>query len=72
MEIIDLKDGYKFQMINTKSFAVSIDDETKVFCPFCYSKIDESTDCCPACHKNIPQLIYFHGDDQTWIASGNE
>lgn len=72
MEIIDTKDGYNFKLCGNKTFAVPEGNDTVAFCPFCYSQIEFSDDKCPCCKKNIPQIIYYHGDDQTWIASGNE
>jgi len=72
MEIVDIKEGYYFKLTGTKTFAVLKDNENAAFCPFCYSQLNFSDDKCPVCNKNIPQIIYFHGDDQTWIASGNE
>lgn len=72
MEIVDTREGYIFKLFGNKTFAVSEGNETAAFCPFCYSQINFSDDKCSFCNKNIPQIIYFHGDDQTWIASGNE
>lgn len=72
MEIVDIKEGFIFKMTGTKTFAVRSDRNDLYFCPFCYNQVSESDCKCPSCNKNIPELIYFHGDDQTWIASGNE
>lgn len=72
MEIVDTREGFFFKLSGNKTFAVSADDATAAFCPFCYKRISFSDDRCGFCGKNIPEIIYFHGDDQTWIASGNE
>ncbi|MCQ2595947.1 MAG: hypothetical protein MJ196_11865 [Treponemataceae bacterium] len=72
MEIVDTRDGYIFKITGHKTFAVLSGNDSVAYCPFCYNQIDFADDKCPFCHKNIPELIYFHGDDQTWIASGNE
>ena len=72
MEIVDTREGYLFKMTGTKTFAVLESREDIAFCPFCYNQMSLEEDKCPNCGKNIPELIYFHSDDQTWIASGNE
>lgn len=72
MEIVDTREGYHFKMTATKTFAVLDGRDDVAFCPFCYSQIGFDDDKCASCGKNMPELIYFHGDDQTWIASGNE
>ena len=72
MEIVDTREGYNFKIFGNKTFAVIAGNDTVAFCPFCYSQINFSDDRCPCCNKNIPELIYYHGDDDTWIASGNE
>lgn len=72
MEIVDTRDGFLFKIAGHKTFAVREGDDSSAFCPFCYSQMTFEEDKCPACGKNVPELIYFHGDDQTWIASGNE
>lgn len=72
MEIVDTREGFIFKIAGNKTFAVLSDRDDVAFCPFCYSQINFSDDKCPCCGKNIPEIIYYHGDDQTWIASGNE
>ena len=72
MEIIDIKDGFKFKTVQNKTFAFLGGDDNKAFCPFCYNQISFELDKCLFCNKNIPQIIYYHAEDQTWIASGNE
>ncbi|WP_407400565.1 hypothetical protein [Treponema sp.] len=72
MEIVDVREGYLFKIVGDKTFAVQENNDGVAFCPFCYSQIDFADGRCPCCQKNIPEIIYFHGDDQTWIASGNE
>ncbi len=72
MEIVDIKDGYIFKIAGNKTFAVLSGNDDTAFCPFCYGKVNFTDDKCAFCGKNIPEIIYFHGDDQTWIASGNE
>lgn len=72
MQIVDTKDGYFFKITGSKTFAVQDGNDDVVFCPFCYSQANLSEDKCPSCGKNIPEIIYYHGDDDTWIASGNE
>ena len=59
-------------MMGAKTFAVLNNTDDIAFCPFCYAQMSFDDDKCPNCNKNIPELIYYHGDDQTWIASGNE
>lgn len=72
MEIVDTRDGYFFKIVGNKTFAVQSDNPENGFCPFCYSGLDFSVERCSCCGKKIPEIIYYHGDDQTWIASGNE
>lgn len=72
MEIVDTKEGFFFKIMGNKTFAVPQDNDSVVFCPFCYNQVNAEDDKCSFCNKNIPEIIYFHGDDQTWIASGNE
>ena len=72
MEIVDTREDYHFKMLGAKTFAVLNSREDIAFCPFCYTQMSFDDDKCPNCGKNIPELIYYHGDDQTWIASGNE
>lgn len=72
MEIVDIRDGYNFKITGNKTFAILSGKDDVVFCPFCYSQTNIADDRCPLCKKNIPQIIYYHGDDDTWIASGNE
>lgn len=72
MEVVDTKKGYNFKLTGNKTFAVLAGNDNAVFCPFCYSPLNESDDKCTNCGKNIPQVIYYHGEDDTWIASGNE
>ncbi len=71
MEIVDTREGFLFKICGNKTFAVAEGNDIQAYCPFCYNQISFSDDKCPACQKNIPEIIYFHGDDQTWIASGN-
>lgn len=72
MEIIDTKEGYYFKLFEHKTFAVQAENDSVAFCPFCYNQISFSDDTCGFCNKKIPEIIYYHGDDDTWIASGNE
>lgn len=72
MEIVDTRDGYYFKLVGCKTFAVLSGNDDNVFCPFCYGQANISDDRCPSCNKKIPELIYYHGDDDTWIASGSE
>lgn len=72
MENVNLKDGYNFRMLINKTLAVRSGINDVFYCPFCYSQISESEAKCGACGKNFPELIYYHSDDETWIASGNE
>lgn len=72
MEIVDTREGYNFKICGSKTFAVQTGNDEVVFCPFCYSQLNSSDDKCTSCGKNIPQVIYYHGEDDTWIASGNE
>ncbi len=72
MEIVDTREGYLFKILGNKTFAVLSENENFVFCPFCYKQINPVDDKCTCCRKNIPEIIYYHGDDDTWIASGNE
>lgn len=72
MEIVDTKEGYNFKICGNKTYAVQSGREDVVYCPFCYSQLNINDDKCAACGKNIPQVIYYHGEDDTWIASGNE
>lgn len=70
MEIVDIREGYNFKLTGNKTFAVLTGRDDVVFCPFCYNQTSADEDKCAACGKNIPQIIYYHGDDDTWIASG--
>jgi len=72
MENVDIKEGYNFRLTGTKTLAVQSGVEGVFYCPFCYSQTLEAETRCKACNKNFPQLIYYHSDDDTWIASGNE
>lgn len=72
MEVIDTKEGYIFKLCGNKTFAVQNGRDDVVFCPFCYNQANEEEVKCASCGKNIPQVIYYHGEDDTWIASGNE
>lgn len=72
MEIVDTKEGFFFKIKGVRTFAVLTGNEESVFCPFCYSQVKETDDKCAFCSKRIPEIIYYHGDDDTWIASGNE
>lgn len=72
MEIVDTREGYNFKITGSKTFAVLSGRDDAVFCPFCYSQVNPADEKCAFCSKNIPQVIYYHGEDDTWIASGNE
>ena len=72
MENVDLKDGYNFRIVVNKTLAVQTGVDGIFYCPFCYGQVSESESRCKSCNKNFPQLIYYHSDDDTWIASGNE
>ena len=72
MEIVNIKEGYNFRIFPGKTLAVEAGIENVFYCPFCYSQANESESKCPVCNKNYPELIYYHSDDDTWIASGNE
>ncbi|MCQ2572344.1 MAG: hypothetical protein MJ182_00430 [Treponema sp.] len=72
MEIIDTREGYNFKLFEHKTFAVLAGNDSIAFCPFCYSQVNFSDSQCSFCKKNIPEIIYYHGDDDTWIASGND
>jgi len=71
MEIVNTKEGYNFRMMPGKTLAFNTQDNS-FYCPFCYSPASEADTKCHACNKNYPELVYYHGDDDTWIASGNE
>lgn len=72
MEIVGTREGYNFKITGNKTFAVLAGRDDAVFCPFCYCRLNIADEKCSSCGKNIPQVIYYHGDDDTWIASGNE
>ncbi len=72
MEIVNTRDGYLFKIIGNKTFAVQSGRDDVVYCPFCYTQSNQAEDKCSICSKNFPEIIYYHGDDDTWIASGNE
>lgn len=72
MELVNTKEGFNFKILIDKTLAVKSGEEGVFYCPFCYSKTLESESKCSVCNKNFPELIYYHGDDDTWIASGNE
>ena len=70
MENVNTKEGFFFRIKGSKTFAVPENDDGTVFCPFCYGQVQVEIEKCPCCGKTIPELIYYHGDDDTWIASG--
>lgn len=72
MEIVDTKEGYFFKITGSKTFAVQAGRDDVVYCPFCYNQANLADEKCNNCGKKIPEIIYYHGDDDTWIASGNE
>lgn len=72
MEIVNLREGYNFKLLLNKTLVIQTGIENVFYCPFCYCKTEESENKCSSCNKNFPQVIYYHGDDDTWIASGNE
>ena len=72
MELVNTKDGYNFKILKDKTLAIQTGIEGIFYCPFCYSQTSETESKCAACGKNFPELIHYHGDDDTWIASGNE
>ena len=72
MENVELKEGYSSRFFGNKTFAIENTRDHIVYCPFCYNQVLVSDSKCGVCNKNIPESIYFHSDDQTWIASGNE
>jgi len=72
MENVDIKEGYNFKMLVGKTLAVQSGVDGVYYCPFCYSQTAETENKCKVCNKNFPELIYYHSDDDTWIASGNE
>jgi len=72
MENVDIKEGFNFRLTGTKTLAVQSGVDGVYYCPFCYSQTAEAETKCKVCNKNFPQLIYYHSDDDTWIASGNE
>lgn len=71
MEIVNIKEGYTFKMLPGKTLAFN-SNTNSFFCPFCYNPASEAESKCGTCGKNFPELVYYHGDDDTWIASGNE
>ncbi len=72
MENVNTKEGYNFKMLPGKTLAVQSGVDNVFYCPFCYSPAVETESKCNVCNKNYPELIYYHSDDDTWIASGNE
>jgi len=72
MENVDTKEGYNFKMLIGKTLAVQSGVDGVYYCPFCYNQTAETETKCKVCNKNFPELIYYHSDDDTWIASGNE
>ncbi|MCQ2241143.1 hypothetical protein [Treponema sp.] len=72
MELVNTKDGFNFKILKDKTLAVAAGVDGVFYCPFCYSQTSETEAKCASCGKNFPELIYYHGDDDTWIASGNE
>jgi len=72
MELVNIKEGYNFKILRDKTLAIQSGIDNIFYCPFCYSPASESEAKCSACNKTFPELIYYHGDDDTWIASGNE
>jgi len=72
MEVVELNEGYTFKLLDCKTLAVKNGEEGIFYCPFCYAQTSDSLASCGACNKNFPQIIYYHSDDETWIASGNE
>ena len=85
MENVDTKEDYNFKMLQKnqngkakncfRNFLNALLLNTarqRAYTPFCYSPAVESESKCNVCNKNYPELIYYHSDDDTWIASGNE
>lgn len=72
MEVVNLKEGYNFRILVNKTLAVQSGIDSVFYCPFCYSQTAETETKCGACSRRFPELIYYHSDDETWIASGNE
>lgn len=72
MELVNIRDGYNFRILPGKTLAVQSGAESVFYCPFCYSQTAENETKCGLCGKTFPELIYYHSDDDTWIASGNE
>ncbi|MCQ2586121.1 MAG: hypothetical protein MJ185_11070 [Treponema sp.] len=72
MELVNIKDGYNFKIFPGKTLAVQSGVDGIFYCPFCYSQASETEIKCGACNKKFPEIIYYHGEDDTWIASGNE
>lgn len=72
MENVNIKEGFNFKILMGKTLAVQSGIDGVYYCPFCYSQAQESDTKCKVCNKNYPELIYYHSDDDTWIASGNE